>query len=101
MSKGLKPQHKKLLPPKKKCRYCFATENLTYDHKTPLVRGGSNLPSNIQVLCQPCNGTKSSMANGDVWRVARWIWAINESRRKQGKRPLAITKKQLETEQAT
>ncbi len=28
------------------------------DHKTPLSRGGSNWPRNLQLLCPPCNGSK-------------------------------------------
>lgn len=28
------------------------------DHKTPLSRGGSNWPRNLQLLCQPCNDSK-------------------------------------------
>ncbi len=78
--------------PKKKCKYCLTTENLTYDHKNPISRGGSSALGNIQVLCRTCNGIKSSMSNGEVWRVARWIWKINNERTAKGKRPLAISK---------
>lgn len=28
------------------------------DHNIPLARGGSNWPSNLQLLCQPCNDSK-------------------------------------------
>lgn len=31
------------------------------DHKTPLSRGGSNWPANLQLLCSTCNLTKGSM----------------------------------------
>lgn len=30
------------------------------DHKTPLARGGSNWPDNLQLLCQPCNNSKGT-----------------------------------------
>lgn len=30
------------------------------DHMTPLSRGGSNWPSNLQLLCVPCNLSKGS-----------------------------------------
>jgi len=79
--------------PKKKCKYCFTTENLTYDHKNPLSRGGSSMPSNIQVLCRTCNTIKSSLSNGEVWRYAKWIWNINQKRAALGKSPLAISRK--------
>lgn len=39
----------------------------TIDHKTPLVRGGSNWPDNIQLLCLPCNSSKGSKTMGE-WR---------------------------------
>lgn len=92
MSSGLKPQQKKLLPAKKKCSYCLDTVNLTYDHKKPLSRGGSNAPGNIQVLCAPCNGTKSSLSDGEVRRYARWFFTINKKRAEKGKRPFGIRK---------
>jgi 5-methylcytosine-specific restriction endonuclease McrA len=96
MSKGLKPHHKRLLKEKKRCKFCLSTENLTYDHKMPLVRGGSNATGNIQVLCRACNGTKSALSNGDVWRLSRWFWKINNERAKQGKRPLGVSKKECD-----
>lgn len=30
------------------------------DHIVPLIAGGSNDRSNLQILCQPCNNSKSS-----------------------------------------
>lgn len=32
--------------------------NYHIDHIQPLSRGGSNWPSNLQLLCPPCNGSK-------------------------------------------
>lgn len=43
------------------CLCCGATENLTCDHITPLVDGGSDLWSNYQVLCFKCNLAKGSL----------------------------------------
>ena len=82
--------------PKKRCRYCFSTDNLTYDHKTPIARGGKDDVSNIQVLCKVCNQTKSKLTNGEIFVVARWLWQVNEKRAVVGKRPLAITRKRYE-----
>lgn len=42
------------------CTYCKIDIAGRYDvdHKTPLSRGGSNWPSNLQCLCPECNGKK-------------------------------------------
>lgn len=43
------------------CPQCFRSEpeiKLTIDHKTPLVRGGTNHIDNIQPLCFSCNASK-------------------------------------------
>jgi 5-methylcytosine-specific restriction endonuclease McrA len=48
------------------CVYCRADLRAVkrhLDHKTPLSRGGSNWPDNLQWLCAPCNlkkGTKTA-----------------------------------------
>lgn len=36
------------------CVRCGATEALTLDHLIPLVYGGTNERSNLQILCVPC-----------------------------------------------
>lgn len=41
------------------CTRCGATSQLHFDHVIPVVRGGSNLAENIQLLCQACNLRKS------------------------------------------
>lgn len=44
------------------CVYCNAdvTAERHVDHKTPIVRGGTNWPSNLQVLCPNCNLRKGA-----------------------------------------
>jgi 5-methylcytosine-specific restriction endonuclease McrA len=46
------------------CRYhygrCPATNDLQYDHKIPWSKGGSDSVNNIQLMCGPCNRTKSA-----------------------------------------
>lgn len=43
-----------------KCQCCGSTQNLEYDHITPYSCGGSSEASNIQLLCQKCNRSKSN-----------------------------------------
>lgn len=72
----------------KKCRYCLSVENLTIDHKIPLIKGGSNDRKNLQCLCKKCNGIKSALSHKELGNIARWIYSINEEREKIGKKPL-------------
>jgi hypothetical protein len=46
------------------CHYCgqnFSVEELTVDHKTPLMRGGEDIPSNVVLACITCNSQKGPM----------------------------------------
>lgn len=40
------------------CAYCHQSAILTIDHVKPLIKGGSNWPSNIVPACLPCNSGK-------------------------------------------
>jgi hypothetical protein len=42
------------------CKCCGSALNLEYDHVIPFSCGGSSTPSNIQLLCQKCNRSKSN-----------------------------------------
>ena len=46
---------------KQKCNGCarqFPIRNLTLDHIKPFSKGGTDKPSNLQLLCNSCNSTK-------------------------------------------
>jgi len=40
------------------CAKCGSTEKLTVDHIAPMIRGGSDDLSNLQILCKRCNSSK-------------------------------------------
>jgi hypothetical protein len=42
------------------CQCCGSSQSLEYDHITPYSCGGSSDVSNIQLLCQKCNRSKSN-----------------------------------------
>ena len=42
------------------CVNCEATENIEYDHKVPVSKGGSSEEDNVQLLCRACNRSKRS-----------------------------------------
>jgi 5-methylcytosine-specific restriction endonuclease McrA len=45
---------------KGRCACCGKRRKLTVDHIVPLARGGSNGPTNLQMLCVSCNSSKGS-----------------------------------------
>ena len=42
------------------CQCCGSSDSLEYDHITPFSCGGASDVSNIQLLCQQCNRSKSN-----------------------------------------
>lgn len=43
------------------CMYCGSEEDITIEHKTPLIRGGAHSNENIGPACKPCNSSKQSL----------------------------------------
>jgi 5-methylcytosine-specific restriction endonuclease McrA len=44
----------------KLCKRVFDLDILEVDHIRPRARGGTDLPSNLRLLCPPCNKKKGS-----------------------------------------
>lgn len=44
----------------KYCKSCGTTENMSIDHVVPVVKGGKNVISNLQLLCRSCNSRKGA-----------------------------------------
>jgi hypothetical protein len=42
------------------CKCCGGSQSLEYDHIIPYSCGGQSIVSNIQLLCQKCNRSKSN-----------------------------------------
>ena len=36
----------------KRCVYCGSTDNISFDHKEPLVKGGANTIDNLALACR-------------------------------------------------
>ncbi len=53
------------------CTYCRCDISQTYtiDHITPLSRGGSNWPDNIQLLCHSCNCSKNNKTHEEYIKL--------------------------------
>ncbi len=45
------------------CVYCGAEDELSLDHKTPEMRGGTHDPSNLQTVCRSCNASKRDLTH--------------------------------------
>lgn len=45
------------------CAGCCSTLDLEYDHVIPKKHGGSDAPSNMQILCHHCNNAKNGTRN--------------------------------------
>jgi 5-methylcytosine-specific restriction endonuclease McrA len=55
------------------CVYCESDISETYevDHRMPIAKGGTNDPSNLQMLCRPCNRRKSDIHPDEYERLLK------------------------------
>lgn len=42
------------------CKKIFVFRDMTLDHILPRIRGGTDVPENLQLLCAPCNSSKGA-----------------------------------------
>ena len=66
-------QWRELLHPKQggKCMYCgvkLRKGDGTVDHKKPFADGGKETPTNMQLLCGPCNTRKGKLTDAQFRR---------------------------------
>ena len=67
--RGLKEQL--MRQQRNRCVYCgrhYSSHYLDIDHMDPVAYGGSNDPSNLQVLCGPCNRRKGDQTDREFRR---------------------------------
>ena len=60
------------------CGYRRIASSLDIDHIIPVARGGSNDPSNLQVICRPCNQRKGVQTDQEF--RARYSRLVPQSR---------------------
>lgn len=52
----------------RKCKKCGSKKDLEIDHIQPLIGGGTNQISNLQILCRICHRAKTTKeAKGQTW----------------------------------
>lgn len=55
------------------CVWCKSKENIEFDHKTPVSKGGESIESNIQLLCRSCNRKKRAKDAAQAEQLATQI----------------------------
>lgn len=81
------------------CKCCGSSQSLEYDHITPYSCGGSGDASNIQLLCQKCNRSKSNSCYCKVhnMRVGTNCCEHKATKTKSSKSNVSTTKKSSTT----
>ena len=79
-----------------RCNYCGrrkALGDMQLDHKTPVVDGGRNTPSNLHMLCVQCNTRKGDSTDGEFRRAYR----LTPTRQAKGPPERTIPQRYFET----
>lgn len=58
-----------------RCHYCGSGDDLTLDHKTPLVKGGTNDLDNLLTACRLCNCSKGKKGYEEFLSYRRMVAA--------------------------
>ena len=61
------------------CKIAFPFRNFTVDHVMPRVRGGTDHPDNLQLLCGACNSVKGTGSQAELIAALRRNGIINGS----------------------
>ena len=83
---------------KQKCTGCgerFPMRNLTVDHIKPFSKGGTDKPSNLQLLCNSCDSIKGDGTQAQLKKrlVEKGVIRAASTTVKSKKSPAAATKK--------
>lgn len=73
-----------------RCIYCGSAENLSLDHRTPEIRGGTHDLENLATACTACNGAKRDMTEDEY-----------KNRNAPGSGNVTLLKRPQNTEQIT
>jgi 5-methylcytosine-specific restriction endonuclease McrA len=65
------------------CHYCgeiLTVENISLEHKTPLKRGGTNHPGNLECITKICNRRKGEFTEKEYNELLSWTAQFPEMR---------------------
>lgn len=82
------------------CVYCETTDDLSIDHKTPEMHGGTNDFDNLQTACRKCNAQKRDLTDQE-YRQRLSNGAVTLQQRPKSKSKNKITDTEVNTDVLT